>query len=241
MQRKIKLYGERHTNTNYLTQLITLNLDCVLIEGVVPRPIRTLENLLGRQWLRDLYFARTRARNLGWKHSAVRTDLPVQDAHFLTLTKNPYAWLLSMYRRPYHQHYVNKPSLEEFLTLPWQTVGRENLAATVDNPVALWNLKNRSYLSLPAERTLHLTSESTFVNAAEVIERISEAFDLPMRQDKFVDYERSTKKRSGRDGDYYRDYYLNERWRSELSAEALAIINAGLDSELVAYYGYTLL
>ena len=146
-----------------------------------------------------------------------------------------------MYRRPYHQTYKTPPTLEEFLQLPWSTLGRENLSGAVSNPIDLWNIKNRSYLSLPQDCTIHLNTESTFVNAAGVINQIAEKFGIAKIQAEFIDFERSTKKRTDRDGDYYRDYYLNERWRSELSEESIELINASLDPSLVAHYGYALL
>ena len=39
MVKKIKVYGERNTNTNFLEQLIRLNLDVTQMPGVVP-PLR---------------------------------------------------------------------------------------------------------------------------------------------------------------------------------------------------------
>lgn len=238
---RLKLYGERHTNTNYLSKLIELNLTCELIEGVVPTYVRTLENLFSKLHLRDAWFRKHQAENLGWKHGLVNGDLTLPGVKFITLTKNPYSWLLSMYRRPYHQHYKREPTLEEFLTLPWQTVGRENVSGVIANPIQLWNLKNRSYLNLPDECSLHLNTESTFIDAAAVIAEIATNFAIENRQQTFIDFDRSTKKRTDRDGDYYRDYYLNERWRSAFSDQAIAIINKELDQELVESYGYNLL
>ena len=240
MPAPLKLYGERHTNTNYLTRLIELNLDCTLLPGTAPRYVRTLENLFGGHWLRDQYFRHSYPRTLGWKHSAVDARASRSDANFVTLTKNPYAWLISLHRRPYHQPYETSPPMEAFLRTPWHTLGRENTTGTVADPVALWNLKNASYLQLPEQRTLHLTSESTLLDPVDVIKTLSDRFGYK-RSKEFYDYEQSTKKRADRDGDYYRDYYLNERWRAELSDQAIAIISAGLDPALMERFGYELL
>ena len=87
---KLKLYGERHTNTNYLQQLIDLNFACEWVEGVVPTWIRSLERI-GFGGVRDRYFAKTRSTTLGWKHTAVDPNDPLRDARYITLTKNPYA------------------------------------------------------------------------------------------------------------------------------------------------------
>lgn len=240
MPDKLKLYGERHTNTNYLSKLIELNVDCEMLPGTVPRYVRTMENLLGRQWLRDAYFRATWSRNLGWKHSVVKTAPADSSINFITLTKNPYSWLLSLHRRPYHQNYTKAPEMEEFLASPWRTVGRENASTLLANPIELWNQKNRSYLGLPDHRSLNLTSESTLIDPVAVIEKIAAKFSYDIARP-FQNYERSTKKHADRDGDYYRDYYLNERWREELSSEAIDLINTTLDRELMDYFGYELL
>jgi len=129
--------------------------------------------------------------------------------------------------------------METFLTLPWQTVGRENVPNTISNPIQLWNLKNRSYLNLPNEKTLRLNTESTFVNATTVVDNIGRTFSIEKCQEEFTDFQRSTKKRAGRDGDYYRDYYLNERWRTEFSDKAIAIINGSSRSRVGGFGGFT--
>ena len=69
----VKIYGERNTNTNYLGELIRLNLDVSELPGVVPRKMRRLQTRLpAKNFLRDAYFAATYAKNLGWKHSMVK-------------------------------------------------------------------------------------------------------------------------------------------------------------------------
>ncbi len=40
---------------------------------------------------------------------------------------------------------------------------------------------------------------------------------------------------------YYQDYYLNERWRDNLSEEAISIINEAVDKNLMNHFGYEVL
>ena len=95
MVRQIKVYGERNTNTNYLEQLIHLNLDVGQLAGVVPRYVKTIQKVLpGKEWLRDWYFSVTPHRNLGWKHSCVqpvtesgRFDILNRGICFISITK----------------------------------------------------------------------------------------------------------------------------------------------------------
>lgn len=246
MTRLIKVYGERNTNTNYVSRLIELNLDAREISGVVPALVGGLQSVLpGKEWLRDLHFACTFRYNLGWKHARVKPwsqlekyPLARADLAFLTLTKNPYSWLLSLHRRPYHQYYRGqKPDFETFLQQPWRTVRRDNAAPILDSPIALWNIKNRSYLQLDPKRTLHLTTEAVIENPEEIIARISSRLGIARKAGPFVNYDASTKD-DGKDSHYYRDHYLNEKWRSQLSAAAIAIINRTVERDLMSYFGY---
>jgi hypothetical protein len=244
----IKIYGERNTGTNYLGRLIALNLNVRQLPDVVPPFISKLQKLLpGDEILRDLYFSLSFAGNLGWKHTRVpspealkKCSLVNDDLVILTITKNPYAWLLSLYRRPYHQHYPDNPSFETFLQRPWKTTRRDNAGRMLKSPVELWNIKNGSYLGLAGLEALNLTAELILGDPARVIEQISARFSIPRRTDRFVDHEPSTKDR-GKDVHDYRDYYLNEKWKRELSAEAVAIINETVDRRLMECFGYRIL
>ena len=74
--RRIKIYGERNTNTKFMRKLIDLNLDVEQLPGVVPPALRRALRLVPRranELIRDLYFVLTFRQNLGWKHSLVRS------------------------------------------------------------------------------------------------------------------------------------------------------------------------
>lgn len=242
----VKIYGERNTNTNYLGELISLNLDIAEIPGVVPKTMRRIQtHLPAKNGLRDIYFQLSYGRNLGWKHAKVENPQRIRkcplvrnnDVCFITLTKNPYSWLLSLFRRPYHQYYKTKPDFETFLEMEWNTVRRENISHKIANPVELWNIKNRAYLPLRELNALNLTTESIFNDAASVIRQISTTFSINYRTSNFVNFDESTKYES-KDSEYYRDFYTNERWRSELSGSAIAIINRHLDKDVMEHFGY---
>lgn len=241
----IKIYGERHTNTNYLSRLIGLNLDVKQLPGVIPPWVMALQMALpGHEWVRDAYFRLNYPATLGWKHMRVRPARDVlhrcpeaSDIGFISMTKNPYSWLLSLHRMPYHQYYEKKPSFEEFLALPWRTVGRENCTNPISNPIELWNIKNRSYLGLAALSGVNLTAEALLDDPALIIEDLSERFSIRRTQAEFINYAACTKA-SGKDYAEYRAYYLGEHWRESLSDDAIELINQSIDVELLEYYGY---
>lgn len=249
MSNLIKIYGERNTNTRYIETLIQLNLDVVQLKGVVPTYIKTAQKTLpGKNWLRDLYFSLSYDQNMGWKHSCVKSsrELKSHDSFqrnicFVSVTKNPYSWLLSLHRRPYSQQYrKNKPDFETFLQTAWKTDARDNCEKQLENPIVLWNVKNNSYLQLADLNGLNVTTERTIQNPESVIDTISSHFSIKKLGNKFSNHEKSTKDQS-KDSAYYQDYYLNERWRDEISENAIEIINKTVDKTLMKHFGYEVL
>lgn len=245
MDKVIKVYGERNTNTNYMHKLIQLNLEAEQLPGIVPGMIMKAQRMLpGSELVRDMYFKAAFRSTLGWKHMAVPPFSVLQkyggdagNVGYLTITKNPYAWLLSLYRRPYHQRPEAEMSFEEFLKKPWRTTGRDNVRPLLASPVDLWNVKNKSYMNLPKDKALHTTTEQIFKDPSVVMDTIAEKFAIKRLSDHFVNHERSTKDKN-KNGSYYRDYYINEKWRHNLSSEAIEFINKRLDSRLMSFYGY---
>jgi hypothetical protein len=244
----VKIYGERNTGTNYIDKLIRINLDAHMLTGVAPRHIQLLQRVLpGRQFIRDRYFELTYGRNLGWKHTKVKSESELrqykileEEVYFVTVTKNPYSWLLSMHRRPYHRYYGKKPDFVSFLQSPWTTVGRDNCQSVIRDPVELWNIKNSSYFNLNSLGAATITSESVLANPKAFIDTIRDSFSIPESTNYFTNLNESTKDKN-KNFDYYNDYYLNERWKDELSDESISIINSRLDRSVLDYFGYELL
>jgi hypothetical protein len=75
----------------------------------------------------------------------------------------------------------------------WITTGRDNTQGDVASPMALWNIKNQSYLQLDSNRTMNVTTESTFTDPAGIIDNICQRLSIEKKSDKFINYERSTK------------------------------------------------
>jgi hypothetical protein len=84
--KKVTIYGERCSGTNYLENLILLNFDASIT------------------W------------EYGWKHFFGHSDLSnSDDTLFICITRNPVDWLNSLYLTPHHLHYDKKYNVDTFL------------------------------------------------------------------------------------------------------------------------------
>ncbi|UCN00601.1 hypothetical protein LCX93_01410 [Sulfurimonas sp. SWIR-19] len=200
------------------------------------------EDVQEKEFIKDLYFLARTKKNLGWKHTKFSAKYIQDGINYITLTKNPYSWLLSLYKKPYHQYYKNFPqTFEEFLQVPWKTVHRDGIGYKVlTSPVELWNIKNRAYMDVQVKNILRLKSEMLFEDPQEIIHKIASSFSITKKEIFFKNYEQSTKNSSLTFKDY-QTYYLQERWKEKLSSRAIEIINASLDRELMSIYKYEIL
>ncbi len=249
-RRSIKIFGERNTGTKYLSELLRLNVEAEELPGVPPRWTLPIERVVPGpgEWVEDLFFALTYFRNLGWKHQLVHPDRLLRSRAvrsgsllFVTVTKNPYAWLLSLYRRPYHQHFPRKPGMETFLSTEWKAIRRENAGKSFPNPIALWNAKNQAYIRMrDGLPVLNLRYEDILQDPRQALERICKRLSLPWNGEGFRNYLPSTKDKK-KDFYYYQAHYREERWRKKLTPAMIATINASLDRELMALFEYEIL
>jgi hypothetical protein len=242
--RRIKILGERNSGTTWVEALLTRNfeIDC-LPGGVHPWVQRWLPD---REFVRDGFFRATAHRNLGWKHAIApdakhlaRARIDPQDLLFVTLTKNPYAWLRSLHHRPYHARQT-VGDLANFLSTPWRTVAREHAPARFANPIAIWNAKNASYLEL-ADRvpTMNTRYEDWLADPIGRLEALGREWLLRPSRQPFENIEEASKRQDhGKRFEDYRDDYLKETWRAAFDADCIRCINEALDPELMARFGY---
>ena len=242
--RRLKIYSERNTGSGYLERLVLRNLQVECLRGGLPRSLRKV--FPESELVRDAFFRATRKGNLGWKHAFAPSPTALRDARpapqeilFLTLTKNPYAWLVSLYRRPYHAR-RRYSSFSQFLSEPWRSVRRENGATSFSNPIELWNQKTASYLNLGdyANRVL-CRYEDLLADPLDFLETLCREHGIARRLVPFENIREATKGSDrGKTFEDYRDEYLTERWRDRLEADNLLLINESLDADLMARLRY---
>jgi hypothetical protein len=244
----LKLYAERNTGSNYLKELLRLNIEARYLRGTAPAWAGRLQSRLpGAEWVRDAYFASTYRHNLGWKHRAPEPAAALEQRSLarkhrlaiVVLVKSPYSWLVSMHRSPHHQYVPKGTSFSDFLRLPWKTLRREGLGEiTLPNPVALWNTKHRRYLDLDGLAFM-LRYEDLVAEPERCIDRIAEHFSFARSSPSFRNYTRATKSKPY-SSDYYRSYYAKETWRSEMCDADIDFINEQVDPALMERLGYSL-
>lgn len=254
----LKVYGLRRSGTNYLEQLLDQNVDLPHRSASTPSWVSVVANYATRLtgWnahppLKDLYARAAFARDLGWKHGIVHPDrIPAvqgRETLFVTITKNPYAWILSAHRSP---HCPQHPDLCTFLESPWPALGRDNhTKAQYDHPIDLWNRKNRSYLQLAESGfpVVRLRYEDVLADPSSIVNQCADRYALPLRGETVTNVTRSTSKKKTAPGDKdrtfedYQRYYLQREWTTELSPEHVRLVNRDLDRDLMQSYGYDVL
>ena len=237
----IKIFGERNTGTNYLSKLIKLNFDNEILKDSAPR----LPLLNKNEFFKDLFFKYTQNKNLGWKHSFVSEEfigerLNSSDIKIIFLVKNPYSFLLSLHKRPYHNEKSKNLTFQKFLTSSWKTVGRENYNAGFSNPTELWTKKSGAYLSVTEKypkRTMIIKYEDVVTDPKSMLTELATFLGVEFDKNRFVNVTKSTKNDSKSFKDYAK-YYIEEQWKSKLTSENLESINSFLDNRVLSELDY---
>lgn len=281
----IKIYGERNTGTNYLKQLLDKHLPNLERQTKVKFSIASSSILVSyKKYMKQL----------GWKHRLVDMNfleslhLEKNNVLILTLTKNPYSWLLSLHKRPYapihlrnrvisfdeqgnpRQHtdrnieFIRKMrtygrwgrlflsrypqwseyeeiDFNDFIRAKWFTQFNEGCAQEFKHPIELWNVKNKAYLELAKHyNAFTLTYEELLASPENTLQKIAYRLNCSLKS--FNNIETATKPEDrDKNHQFYRDYYLNERWRHKLTPRDCAWISSRLDPVVMKFFGYEFL
>ena len=179
-------------------------------------------------------------KSFGWKHRLAPTKSELEmhahdDVCFICIVKNPYSWLRSMHRRPYKQEELKNMKFSEFLKFPY---------GDYENPVKMWNKKNKSYLELSENvRNFHMLKyEDLLVNPEKLLEQIQQKMRLSKSVFWFTDMEQKLSNKKGVSSNrFHKKYYLKEKWKDQYAAEDIAFINSQLDEELMQNFNYEIL
>lgn len=242
--RRIKIFGERNTGTNYLRNLVVKNIEETLIKDDIPN----IKIIRKSELFHSIFFHLSKNKNLGWKHANIDQDFLSKKilndgVSIILIVKNPYSFLLSLHKRPYHNKSKKKLSFSAFLSSEWKTRKRENLGKSVETPIDLWNEKTRSFLKLAEKHSSQVVIvkyEDLVTNPQKSIEDIANKLNLKLKPGEFKNYSKSTKN-EGKSFSDYSEYYLSEKWKDKLSSDDILTINSKLDKDLMIKLGYTIL
>ena len=105
-----------------------------------------------------------------WKHTMPPPPTLAAQRPILvvTITKNPYSWLRSLWRVPYEYVGPVPRNFSAFLRAPWAKLpgGREHWKLPAfTSPVHLWSVKNRAYTEIGVPHLVNLRYESLVAQA----------------------------------------------------------------------------
>jgi hypothetical protein len=219
----IKIYGLQRAGTNYLAMLVNDNF-------------RNVESLINVG---------------GWKHGHYYAPWVLgQEVHVLTITKNPYAWLSSLYK-----YWTNNPnrvgpnltgvSFDQFVRSKTEFERQDGIPFLyrAQNPVQFWNDMNFHWMSirLKEKKALVIPYEAILMNGAGVMESVGKELGLiPLPSFTDTSWSVLPSEEKPKIGETLadREHYLKEKYLDEYSPETLGFINSQLDKEVMAALGY---
>lgn len=155
------MFGERNTGTNFLNELLRQNTCSIVLENSSNAQAKArLARLRGldktaREFAIERLIDLERRKNFlmdyGWKHAnvavkALQMSPRFSETAFLFLIRNPFKFILSMYKRPYNLFPKPSGSMGEFIASPLIANVRDGLMDDyLESPVDLWNKKVASY------------------------------------------------------------------------------------------------
>jgi hypothetical protein len=252
-RRHVKIFGERNTATNALKKLVERNSGSRVLPSVAselerrgPRRVRMISKLPFGPALREIYIDRvfrSRAPRLSWKHCATTfSDVSeFRDCLVLLTTRHPASWLLALHRRPYHHREAVPERFEEFLTTEWRPTKRDNLKLRSLTPIEMWNVKSRSHVAFASALSSAgiawrwVAFERFVCDQASVFEDLRSVLVEPAAAVSPVT--ESTKDRT-KDYLYYRDYYGQCRWLTEIDPVSRQLIDGAVDWDIASGFGY---
>lgn len=179
-----------------------------------------------------------------WKHAAptYHSAYKSLDVGVLFLARNPYSWIQSLNRRPYHCMGRRQQDLEEFLVFPWLCLGRDQIDPILSSPMYLWSKKLAAYERFREEadadgvKSTTMRFEDFVQNPVLSLNRALLAIDAESGGLKAFPQATKPETHLGSERKYY---YLNEEWRNDLTSTAVSLINDMVDWSIADRFGYT--
>ncbi|MBT9317469.1 hypothetical protein [Leptothoe spongobia] len=254
---QIKVFGERNTGTNWLEDLLMKNYDISIIHHreIIHTQTTELEKkfvsslpqsqqVFMQECINDSIFEYKAAHLFGWKHSAIVADTlkkhpKFEETGFIFLVKDPYTFIKSLHKRPYHALSKLPKNIDKFLETPWPTLRRDNInTPLLSTPIELWNYKVTSYLDFLEKNSnaILLRYESLLENHEYLFDVIEDKFLL--KAESRLPIVKSTKYDRMNTNDYQKKY-LKTSPSSGLNSASLDLMRSVLDERLMKSCQYS--
>jgi hypothetical protein len=220
----IKIHGLQRSGTNYLAHLIDNNFENT----------KALVNAGG------------------WKHGCYCAPWTLgREVHVITITKNPYAWLVSLYNYWSNKKHGVGPDLrgvtfEEFLhkKIAFEKSSGAPYLLRAKNPVEHWNNMHYHWLSIVVnvKQSLIIPYEILLASPNEILDAIAQNLRLQRKSElhtctKVLEPGEESAKIGEKDWEN-RDYYVAEKYLNDFTPDMLNWVNSELDEEVLACIGY---
>lgn len=219
----IKVHGLQRSGTNYLGHLIEENFENT----------KSLMNVGG------------------WKHGPYCAPWSLgREVHVLTITKNPYSWLVSLYyywsetdigpdltNVSFGEFVRSKAVFEQQQGIPYLMLA--------SNPVQHWNSMNYHWLSIRMnqKKSLVIPYEALLVNVGQALEVIAADLGVKVKAKPVVPnsiMQVGEEQPKQTDEAFYKsDYYLKQHYLEEYDDDLLRFVNSQLDPEVMSTLGYS--
>lgn len=175
-----------------------------------------------------------------WKHAAPYFDpsFAKAEASVIFILRNPYSWLISLYKRPHHAKGISCETLEQFIDFPWMTIAKDRVAPVLNSPMNLWNEKLSAYADFQECCDIpfyQIRFENFVQNPVETLAAALVSFGF--ETDGLAAIPLSVKNKS-HSATGLADYYAQEKWRQRLTRQSVALINQHTDWQVAKRFGY---
>jgi len=190
----------------------------------------------------------------GWKHGHY---IPCDKSNVITVFKNPYAWLWSVYKYWGPDKKLNigpnleNVSFEEFIKSKAVFEPQNSIPYLIRaaNAVEYWNNMNYHWLSIRVPdgiKVANITYESTIISLHSVLLQLMDLFDLvpKCKKLKFVGCEYNfipsgEKPKIDKDKPFSKlKYYASSEYMKHYTPELIEFVNGNLDWEVMHRLGY---
>ncbi len=178
-----------------------------------------------------------------WKHAAPYFDesFAKVNASVIFTIRNPYSWLISLYKRPHHAKGISCKNLEQFVDFPWMTMAKDRVAPVLNSPMGLWNEKLRAYGEFQdcCDIPYYQIRFEDFVQ--KPVESLAAALgSFGFETNGLVAIPLSVKNEN-HSATGLADYYRQEKWRLRLTRQSVALINQHTNWQIAERFGYQML